>query len=119
MDEIVVHNGRNQSGGEHVVTREAFISATCCVSIKETSGADACSNCGLNVRADCGHTSKDNGDEKKRYILCFLCGLVMRIPLNVKLDLNCIWKYRSERKWNLTKKNPPGVDKGLGDTHNQ
>lgn len=45
-DQIVVHDGRNQSGGKYMINEEASISVTCCL-IKETSGVDTCRNCHL------------------------------------------------------------------------
>ncbi|KFD47050.1 hypothetical protein M513_12038 [Trichuris suis] len=59
-NETVLHDGRNQSHDEDMVTEEASISVICCVCLKGTSGAYTCKNCGRKVHAICGHAIRDD-----------------------------------------------------------
>lgn len=44
MDEILINDGRNQYGNEHMVTEKASILATC-VYLRKTSYSHACRKC--------------------------------------------------------------------------
>ncbi|GFO37663.1 integrase core domain protein [Plakobranchus ocellatus] len=71
MQENVIHDGGNKTGGEAMVIKQPSISAlterfsasnTCCIHLKETSGAHTCQKCTKIIHVICGHSTLDDGD---------------------------------------------------------
>ncbi|KFD69436.1 hypothetical protein M514_07937 [Trichuris suis] len=132
--EVVLHDGRNQSHGEEMVTEEASISLICCVCLKETSGAYTCRNCGRKVHAICGHAIRDDRYEKmegyEANILCNLCFNIdnagkakVESKLNLEIQAKRM-KVDSDKQFlparlGATVRVPvPDVDRGRGDARN-
>ncbi|KFD63443.1 hypothetical protein M514_24369 [Trichuris suis] len=133
-DETVLHDGRNQSHDEDMVTKEASISVICCVCLKETSGAYTCRNCGRKVHAICGHAIRDDRYEKmegyEANILCNLCFNIdnagkakVESKLNLEIQEKRM-KVDSDKQFlparlGATVRVPvPDVDRGRGDARN-
>ncbi|KFD53316.1 hypothetical protein M513_05797 [Trichuris suis] len=93
-NETVLHDGRNQSHDEDMVTEEASISVICCVCLNETSGAYTCRNCGRKVHAICGHAIRDDRYEK-------MDGYEANILSNLCFNIDNAGKAKVESKLNL------------------
>ena len=107
MHENAIHDDGNQSSGEamvieepsiSVVTEDPSSSTTCCVCLKETSGAHTCRKCSRNVHAICGHSPKDDDDnEVECYgvsIFCALFASILRKLSKIKWNRNRTSKCR-------------------------
>jgi hypothetical protein len=127
MDEIVVDDGRNQYDDEDMFTKEASISATCCVCLKETSDEHVCRKCRRKIHRFCGHASKGDGDEEMD-ILCTLC-FKTENAVKGKIDSKFNLEIQAKKmKMNSDKKFPPpslgatvrvlipDINKGPGDS---
>ncbi|GFO11638.1 integrase core domain protein [Plakobranchus ocellatus] len=143
MQENVFHDGGNQTGGKvmviekhsvYTLTEGPSISSTCCVCLKETSGAYTFQKCTRNGHAICGHSTKDEDDNDVE-------GYGARILRTVFFNIENAVKNEMQSKSNLEmqankikrdsdKKFPPAplgatvlaplpdADKGRGDSRN-